>query len=295
VGPWDEKTSVNWQRIRDNVCQLKPATIDSISRIIVAERRGIAPEAIEKVRADSFVIETNIHYPTESSLIRDGLEKILSMCVPIAEARDIPGCRQHDHLWTKVKDLARQIGRIAAKNGPNYKSRMTDSYHKHLQKAQQITERARLLCVHQGLPAAVEGDIFGDQTLQAFIVRTERVMDTVRRRVLLGKTVPNCDKLFNKFEVHTQLYILDQAGEPVQFGRQVLAFEDSAGFIIHRSLMPRDRCDADVAVEQTRAVHEQFSVRIQRPSFDRNFHLPGNQDAVCELVSRRYLPKPGAE
>jgi len=295
VGPWDKKTSFTWQRIRDNVCKLKPATIDAISQIIVTEGHGIVPEAIEKVRADSFVIETNIHYPTESSLIRDGLEKILSICVPIAEARDVRGWRQHDHLWTKVKNLARQIDRIAAKKGPNYKKRMVAPYRKLLQKARQIIERARLLCVHQGLPAAVEADIFGDHTLQAFIVRTERVMDTARHRVLLGETVPNRDKLFSMFEVHTQLYKRGKAGEPVQFGRQVLVFEDSEGFIIHRSLMPRDRCDSDVAVEQTKAVQKQFSGRIQRLSFDRGFHSPRNQDALSELVACLCLPKPGSK
>lgn len=295
IGAWDEKTSFTWQRIRDNVCQLNPATIDAISRIIVAEGHGIVPAAIEKVRADSFVMETNIHYPTESSLIRDGLEKILSICVPIAEANDLPGWRQHDHLWKKVKNLARQIDRIAAKKGPNYKSRMEAPYRKLLQKAQRIIGQARLLCVVQDLPAAVATDIFGDHSLQAFIARTECVMDTARRRVLLGETVPNCDKLFSMFEVHTQLYKRGKTGEPIQFGRQVLVFEDCAGFIIHRSLMPRNRCDSDVVVEETKVVQKRFSDRIRRLSFDRGFHSPENQDALSELVACLCLPKPGSK
>ena len=47
------------------------------SEIIVAEGHAIVPEAVEQMRADSFVMETNIHYPTESSLIRDSLRKIM--------------------------------------------------------------------------------------------------------------------------------------------------------------------------------------------------------------------------
>ena len=59
-------------RIRDNVCLLRPETIDAISHLIVVEGHRIVPEAVETVRADSFVVETRIHYPTESTLIRDG-------------------------------------------------------------------------------------------------------------------------------------------------------------------------------------------------------------------------------
>ena len=94
VDEWDEKTLFDWRRIRDNVCRLRPATIDSISQIIVAEGPAIVPDAIEIVRADSFVMETCIHYPTESTLIRDGVRKIISICLPLTKTYDLPGWRQ---------------------------------------------------------------------------------------------------------------------------------------------------------------------------------------------------------
>ncbi len=68
VGDWEQaETDFNWRRIRDNVCLLKPKTIEMISHLIVGEGHRLEPEAPRKVRADSFVVETNIHYPTESS------------------------------------------------------------------------------------------------------------------------------------------------------------------------------------------------------------------------------------
>jgi len=221
IGSWDEDTEFKWRRIRDNLCLLTPETIDGISQMIVAAGHEIVPEAVEKMRADSFVMETNIHYPTESSLIRDGLEKILSMCAELAADNNLPGWRQHEHLWKEVKSLSRKIDRIALKKGPNYVVRMKIPYRELLQHAQQIIERARQLCRDMFLPAATDDDIFGSHTLQAFIARTERVMDTARRRMLLGETVPNGDKLFSVFEPHTQLYKRGKAGQPIQFGRQV--------------------------------------------------------------------------
>lgn len=295
IGSWDEDTEFQWRTIRNNLCQLTPQTIDKISRLFVAEGHEIQPEAIKKLRADSFVMETNIHYPTESSLIRDGLRKILEMSSQLAADNNIDGWRQHESLWKKVKQLDRKINRIAARKGPHYIGRLQPIYRELLQKAALITQRARQLCLTLCLPNATAGDIFGPHTLQAFIARTERVMDTATRRIIKGETVSNSDKLFSVFEPHTQLYQRGKAGKPIQFGRQVLVFEDAAGFIVRGSVMKRDECDSEVAVNATQAVQNMFNNRVKRLSFDRGFHSPDNQKKLSKLVKDLCLPKPGVK
>jgi len=293
VGEWDEKTSFSWRRIRDNVSLLKPETISAINDLIVAEGHRLVPGAAEQTRADSFVMATNIHYPTESTLIRDGIRKILELCVGLAEAHDVAGWRQHAHLWKQVKRSSREIERIAAKKGPHYERRLQTAYRKLLKQSRKVVQRARALCEELMLPAATEDDIFGEHTLQAFIARTERVQDTARRRVLEGESVPNGEKLFSMFEPHTQLYKRGKAGEPIQFGRLAMVFEDRAGFITHHHLLARDQGDKDVVVEQTRIVQERLGGRIKRASFDRGFHSPENQEQLSAIVSCVCLPKPG--
>ena len=91
IGDWDEDTSFNWRRIRDNVCLLRPETIGKISHLIVRAGHELEPEAVKKTRADSFVVETNIHYPSESSLILDGVGVILGLCVLLAGRFDLAG------------------------------------------------------------------------------------------------------------------------------------------------------------------------------------------------------------
>jgi len=295
LGSWDEHTEFKWRTIRDNVCRLSPQTIDEISRLFVEEGHKIDPEAIKNLRADSFVMESNIHYPTESSLIRDGLRKILEICSVLAVGDSIVGWRQHHHLWKRVKKLAREIDRIAGRKGPNYVTRMKETYRELLQKAQSITQRARELCVTLALPNASAADVFGPNTLQAFIARTERVMDTATRRIVNNETVPNSDKLFSIFEPHTQLYKRGKAGEPIQFGRQILVFEDAAGFIVKSVMMKRDQCDSGVALEATKAVQTMFNNKVERLSFDRGFHSPENQIELSKLIPHLCLPKPGSK
>jgi IS5 family transposase len=294
LGSLDE-TQFHHKTLRNTFCMLRSQTIEQISRAIVEAGHQLRPDAIEKVRADSFVMETNIHYPTESSLLLDGVRKIISMCVLLAEQHEIHGWRQHAHLLKKAKKLNRQIHRIASKKGPNYKSRIKPLYRELLQKTAILTQRARRLCQLVGEPAPAVADLFGPNTLQAFIVRTERVADTARRRVINGESVPNCDKLFSVFEPHTQLYKRGKAGQPIQFGRQVLVFEDVAGFIVRGVLMNRDENDKDVAVRETKSLQETFNNKVQRLSFDRGFHSPENQTQLLELVTNLCLPKPGAK
>ena len=91
------------------------------------------------------------------------------------------------------------------------------------------------------------------------------------------------------------MYKRGKAGEPIQFGRQVLVFEDAAGFIVHGELMKRDACDSGVAVEATRSLQRRFNNRIKRLSFDRGFHSPKNQIQLSEVIPSLCLPKPGAK
>lgn len=292
IGEWDEKTSFHWQRIRDNVCLLRPSTIDAISQAIVAEGHRLEPDAAKKVRGDSFVAETNIHWPSESSLIRDGVRKIITICLAICAGLDVRGWRQHSHLLAKVRRLAREIDRIASKKGPHYQERLKSKYRALLKLSGKIVRRARKLLAEaesRGAEAALLAE------LRRFLERTEQVRETARRRVLKGEQVPNSEKLFSLFEPHTQLYKRGKAGEPVQFGRLVMVYEDAAGFIVHHHLLPREATDASVVVEQTRLAQERLGGQIEEASFDRGFHSPENQVELAKIISHPCLLKPGAK
>lgn len=296
IGDWDEKTDFNWRRIRDNVCLLQPSTIEKISHLVVAAGHRVDPEAVKKVRVDSFVAETNIHYPTESSLIFDGTRKVIELCVTLSTLFGIEGWRQHAHLLKKVKQTVRRISRISSSKGGQYKQRLERQYRVLLDRTCKILDRARELC------ATLENECELGVTelaqladLKIFIERTEQVRDTARRRVLEGEQVPNSEKLFSVFEPHTQLYKRGKAGKPMQFGRLVLVYEDAAGFLIHQYVMPRDAQDGEVVVPQTRLVQDRFEGRIEEGSFDRGFHSPENQTQLAAILTHACLPKPGSK
>jgi hypothetical protein len=295
IGDWDQQITFDWRRIRDNVTLIRQETIQQINQLILAEGHQLVPEAPETVRADSFVVETNIHYPTESTLIRDGLRKVLGLCATLASLVGVGSWRQHKHLYKKAKTLVRQIDRIAARKGADYQQRLKRPYRELLDLAQTITSRAEKLRKKVQRRTAADAEILAlDAELQVFLERTLHVCGTARRRVLQGENVPNRDKLFSIFEPHTQLYKRGKAGEPIQFGRQVLIFEDGAGFVSQAYLLPRDADDRDVVVEQTRILQQRLGARIRQASFDRGFHSPENQRQLAEIIAHPCLPMPGS-
>ncbi|MEK6238718.1 MAG: ISNCY family transposase, partial [Planctomycetales bacterium] len=294
IGDCQEDRDFNARRIRDNLCLLQPATIEAISHRVVDEAYRLKPDAVKKQRADSFVVETNIHYPTESSLIVDGVRKTMELCVEASQVHGLTKWRQHAYLLKKVKRTARQIARVSARKGADYNKRLATQNRKLLRRAEGICAQAVETC--ETLKNEYELDFAWEihvAEIKVFVERARHVCDTARRRVLQGEKVPNQDKLFSIFEPHTQLYRRGKASKPTQFGRLVFICEDAAGFISHHCVLPRDERDQDVAIKQTRLLQKRFDHRIEEISFDRGFHSPENQAELAEIVEHVCLPKPG--
>lgn len=233
------------------------------------------------------MVETDIHYPTESSLIGDGMRKIIPLCHKLAEEIGQEGWRQSKHLLKRIKASMREISRISASKSPRVKTGLAGAYERLIQRATSILNRARTL-QKLGENEAADVSLLALTTgLKHWIELTERVIDTATRRVRLKEQVPNSEKLFSLFETHTQLYRRGKAGVPNQFGRLVLVFEDGAGFISHHHLMDREAGDTDVIVEQTREAQKRHKGAIENASFDRGFHSPENKSNCRPSLVRR--------
>ncbi len=296
IGEWEDGDGFGFRRIRDTLCRLKPETLDKLSQLIVSEGQDIHGDAKEYVRADSFVMETNIHYPTESSLIWDGVRKFTPICVELSELLDSPGWRQTRHLSKKVKKLAQTISRISACKDPGKNDALEATYSNLLERAELLIERGKTLLETAQKEASSSKILAKASELQEWLKLTEQVCDTARRRVLLKERVPNPEKLFSLFETHTQLYRRGKAGQQNQFGRLVLVYEDGAGFISHCHLMDRTKGDADVVVEQTKIVQKKHGNEIKTASFDRGFHSQEAELELSEIVANAHvLPRNPAE
>ena len=144
------------------------------------------------------------------------------------------GWRQHKHLYRKVKQLTREVARVAARKGGGYHERIRSLYRELLEQASSLLDRADALlqeAAHGGSDISILG-LTGE--VKTFVERTRHVCGTARRRVLENETVPNEEKLFSVFETHTQLYKRGKAAEPVQFAGLAL-FGVVLAFLCYRT------------------------------------------------------------
>jgi hypothetical protein len=299
IGDWQEQVDFDWRRIRDNVCLLRPQTLVKINELIVKTGHQLVPEAIKAVRCDSFVVETNIHYPTESSLIGDGLRKVLGLASELAQEHGLPGWRQHEHLLKNVKNLVRQIGR-ASRAKRKGAGRLKPGYEKLLLLAEKLMERAQQLLEVRALQVGVQdvsmlGAVVGglEEQLRHYLQLTQKVCSTARRRVLQGETVPHEDKIFSIFEPHTELIKRGKQPNPIQYGHNVLVIEDAAGFVCHYEVVGNGVLDQDLVVPVMTKLQKRFDGKIERASFDRAFHTPDNQEKLAKIVTHPCIPQKG--
>jgi transposase, IS5 family len=299
IGDWDEATDFDWRRIRDNLCLLQPTTLKKINHLIVATGHELAPAAITAVRGDTFVVETNIHYPTESTLIQDGLGKVLTLAAALAKAHALPGWRQHEHLFQNVKDIVRHISRRSRAKSQGA-DRLKPGYQRLLSVAEELLQRAKKLLLRLRFRAQGEGiDWLGEglagpcEQLRHYVQLTAKVCGTAKRRVLLGETVANEEKLFSIFEPHTELIKRGKQPDPIQYGHKVLVIEDAVGFICHYAVLANGVLDQDALVPEMTELQERVRGKIERASFDRAFHTPDNQEQLAQIVDYPCIPKKG--
>jgi hypothetical protein len=300
IGDWQaDEVDFDWRRIEDNVIKLRPETLQKLNDLIVGAGHALEPKAIETVRGDTFVVETNIHYPTESSLIGDGLRKVVTLAARLAKEASLPGWRQHEHWLHKVKKLVRDIGRASGAKSKAGPARLQAAYKELLRLAEELLQRGRqlaaLLQAPENLSVLDPTGGAGAKELLHYADLTAKVCDTAWRRVLGGETVPNEEKIFSIFEPHTELIKRGKQPNPTQFGHHALVIEDAVGFVVAYRILGKGVLDQEVVVPEMRRLQERFAGKIKSASFDRSFHTPQNQEDLAEIVRTPCIVSKGQE
>jgi len=279
--------------VHENVSKLRPQTLEQIAYVIAEAGHELAPQACRKVRGDSFVVQTNIHYPTDSGLLLDGVRKLTTLSHRLAGERGLPGWRQARHLHKKAKRLDRRIGRIAKGRRKDRSTRLKEAYGELIDLARQIANRA--LDLYVATRQAAGSPLVGEQReeILRFVVMTDYVASLAERRVLRGETIAHAEKVFSLFEPNTELINRGKRPDPIEFGHRVLVLEDAAGFIVHLEVMGVGVQDVEVLQPAMEAVQQRLNQKIQQASFDRGFWSPENHEALAQLVEQACLPRKG--
>jgi len=262
-------------------CKLKnaisPTTWEDVNRTLT--KSAVAAERIsgERLRLDTTAVETNIHYPSDSSLLWD-VYRVLARLA--RRARDIAPAIVGDRRL-QDRTAKRHMTWISRKAGKQSESRA-------------LKERYEALFgLVEGL-LAWSGDIadrlrqelkrngFDDETawiaeaialdLEHYLPLGRRVLDQAKRRILRGEVVPANEKLYSIFEEHTELLKRGKAGKPIEFGHMVLFQQVEKKYITDYGVFAR-RPNEHTLVDPALRVHRDLFGKVPTElSADKGFY-----------------------
>ena len=279
---WDDY-QYNYQTLVDNVGLLPPRLLVEVNHLIVESGHAVArkkPGAPLRGRCDSFVVETDVHYPTDVGLLWDAMRCLVRLTGRAATDHDVAGWRQWKHLLKTLKKLFNKV-RLTRRAGP-------DRVAAYLARCGEIVQRAEVALpklAANGARACTITDIKG------FLSHAKRQIDQIDRRLLKGEAIPQNEKVFSIFEPHTRWISKGKAGCLVELGVPVCLLEDQHGFVLHHEVM-WEGSDVDYAIPMVEAAQSYFP-DLRAVSFDRGFHSPGNRVRLDALLDDNVLPKKG--
>ena len=259
-------------------CRLTPATVRALNDAVVQAAVALGLEDGAPLRVDTTVVETDIHWPTDSTLLWDAV-RVLTRLVQRLGAQVPSALRGFADHTRRARRRMQELSRLPPAQRPRQQRR---KYRDLLGVTARVVGTARAAVA--ALSAAIEH----------FAGLTERVMAQTRRRVLHGESVPVHEKLFSLFEPHTDLIQRGKAQRPVEFGHKVFLAESGHGLITDYRVLdgnPSDERHVGPSLAQHAATFGHVPVLY---AADRGFSSPATVAAVTTAgVGTECLPQRG--
>ena len=217
-----------------------PETLQALNDRVVQLARSLKVTRGRKLRVDTTAVETEIHYPTDSGLIGDGV-RVVSRLLRRARAalgEAASGLKEAFRSRVRtVRKLSQQRHRIARRKGDQGRAALKAAYGRLVAAAKRTgAQGRRVLKTLRGQgddPAARRLA----ERLDEVLPRLKQAVGQAERRVLKDDPVPSVEKLVSLFETHTQVIPRFKAGKPAEFGRKLRLDEVEGGVITGYSVL----------------------------------------------------------
>jgi transposase, IS5 family len=286
----DDTTLIRWAGL------VQPETLERFNHRLTQLATQLKVTKGRKLRTDGTVVETNVHHPSDSSLLTDSvrvLGRTLSRAKAMLKDKTDLGERVFRNRIRSVRRLARQVGEAMRKGGETAQIQGKVAYRKLVQATQATIRQARQVLPALQARATKEAERMA-ATLETFIPRAEQVVNQTTRRVFQGEKVPATEKIVSIFEPHSDIIRRNKARKPTEYGHKVWLDEVDGGIVTRWKVLPGNPNDDQQWVPSLEHHIECFSRPPNQMSGDRGVHSPLNEQIAQQRgVKRVILPQPG--
>jgi len=297
--PWaDESKRFGHQTLRDNVALLDDELLQQINARIAAAgrevfaKKGGAPVAALELKVDTYVLESDVHFPTDLNLTWDAGRKCVDLIVKYRDqfGYALPGWRKAKEWRRQLKACERTTSHIVYRGGPNKEVRMKRAVRDYLAVGRELAAKVR-----ESLSSLCDQpvDLAHWEALEYFQRMLDKHLDLVDRRLLKEETIPAHEKVFSLFEPHTEWIQKGKRRPNVELGHRLLIATDQ-----HQLIQDYEVAVGVADVDRSVPVADRLLGRygpdsVASLSFDKGFTRAEDRDLLSLYVPAVVMPKRG--
>jgi hypothetical protein len=247
-------------------------------------------------KCDSYVLETDVHFPTDINLLFDAVKVMIKLIAVLCGKLGITEWRQSVYYIGKIKKYYRVIMKLKKSTSKDEtkkaerEQQIKDAYSDYIDLVESYVVKCKKTIENI---QRLESEIYNKDLKEILekIEKADLLLDQIDRRAIKGEKIPHDEKIFSIFEAHTEWIKKGKAGVLVELGVRVSILEDQHGFILNHIVMEK-LTDDKVAVEIVATAKERFP-NISSCSFDKGYYSPQNRKELSEIVDTLVMPKKG--
>jgi IS5 family transposase len=287
----DDTTLIRWAN------QIGPETVASLNDRAVELARSLKVTRGRKLRVDSTVVETNVHHPTDSRLLSDGV-RVVSRVLrrarrELGEDATRLGKEAFRTRNRSVRRLTKKLHRIALRKGEKAAEELKEAYAKLVRVTRSSLTQAKRVGGALRERADKRSSRLADR-LGHYVPLIEQGIDQAVRRVLREEQVPAKEKILSLFEEHTMIITRRKVGKPREFGRKVLLDEVEGGIISRYEVLSETGREHPHLSESIEGHRERFGGVPELLTADRGLYSKANEEIAKKAGIRHVaLPQSG--
>lgn len=293
---FNEGKTYGLQTIKDNVSLLDEETVNQINTLVVETAHQFVLKKNEtlRIKSDTYVLETNVHFPTDLNLLWDAARKTIDIMKYCRKKYNINGWRKCSFWYSSIKSLTRACGKACASTSKNKGTTIKSKVEEYLRMAREldekITQSKEELYGHPLMDMALLTLL---QSLDYYQQMLKKHIDLVDRRLLKGEQIPTEEKIYSIFETHTEWISKGKQNKRVELGHNILIATDQNHFIIHHQVVQK-QADANLTVTLADALISKYKNRkIESLSLDKGFYSKENKELLSLEIPLVVMPKKG--
>lgn len=287
-----EYQEVKRQTIIDNVSLLDDNTLKKINDEIVKFGHSVFKKKETEalcLKTDSFVVESNVHFPTDYNLLWDSARKSLDIIDKFKNRHPhLKGWRKSKDWHNAVKSLSRVLGKASASRGKGKDKKVKKAAQDYIIKAKALL--SKLEQTKPNLEISELADLAYLMSLEYFMSMLDKHIGLVERRLLKGESIPHEEKLFSIFETYTEWISKGKINRKVELGKRLSITTDQYGLIIDYHLHEKET-DSEIVLDIADRVLNRYKIDIW--SFDKGYWHKDNKELLKDEVRKLIMPKKG--